>query len=121
MASAEDALSEAFAAALTDWPLRGCPANPEAWLLTVARRKLTDGARRISVGKGIRLAVPEREELSARLGAVLDAIYAAFAESWSDPSGTEIARRDSGSAELVLDGSHRYTLNVATGQVTRNK
>src|SRR5712691_7511682 len=42
VAAAEDALSEAFAAALTDWPVKGCPANPEAWLLTVARRKTID-------------------------------------------------------------------------------
>jgi predicted RNA polymerase sigma factor len=42
VAAAEDALSEAFAAALTDWPRNGCPANPEAWLLTVARRKAID-------------------------------------------------------------------------------
>lgn len=47
VAAAEDALSEAFAAALEDWPLKGCPANPEAWLLTVARRKLIDSARRL--------------------------------------------------------------------------
>src|SRR5580692_9021642 len=42
VAAAEDALSEAFAAALTDWPQNGCPTNPEAWLLTVARRKAID-------------------------------------------------------------------------------
>jgi predicted RNA polymerase sigma factor len=42
MAAAEDALSEAFASALADWPVKGCPANPEAWLLTVARRKTID-------------------------------------------------------------------------------
>ena len=46
VATAEDALSEAFASALTDWPRNGCPDNPEAWLLTVARRKLIDAARR---------------------------------------------------------------------------
>ena len=46
VAAAEDALSEAFAAALEDWPVKGCPANPEAWLLTVARRKLIDTSRR---------------------------------------------------------------------------
>jgi RNA polymerase sigma-70 factor, ECF subfamily len=46
VAAAEDALSDAFAAALEDWPVRGCPANPEAWLFTVARRKLIDTARR---------------------------------------------------------------------------
>jgi predicted RNA polymerase sigma factor len=42
VAAAEDALSEAFATALADWPTKGCPANPEGWLLTVARRKVID-------------------------------------------------------------------------------
>jgi len=45
VAAAEDALSEAFAKALADWPEKGCPANPEGWLLTVARRKVIDGFR----------------------------------------------------------------------------
>lgn len=43
---AEDALSEAFAAALSKWPEQGVPQNPEAWLLTVARRKIIDTSRR---------------------------------------------------------------------------
>lgn len=51
VAGAEDALSEAFAAALADWPLRGCPSNPEAWLLTVARRKMIDATRRRHSGE----------------------------------------------------------------------
>jgi RNA polymerase sigma-70 factor (ECF subfamily) len=51
VAAAEDALSEAFAAALADWPINGCPANPEAWLLTVARRKGIDGIRRRRSGE----------------------------------------------------------------------
>src|SRR5581483_4672483 len=46
VAAAEDALSDAFAMALDRWPREGCPDNPEAWLLTVARRKLIDAARR---------------------------------------------------------------------------
>src|SRR5260370_28939605 len=46
VASAEDALSEAFAAALADWPRNGFPSNPEAWLVTVARRKIIDVFRR---------------------------------------------------------------------------
>src|SRR5437660_5899542 len=49
--AAEDALSEAFTSALTNWPLTGCPASPEAWLLTVARRKMIDGARRRRSGE----------------------------------------------------------------------
>ena len=44
--AAEDALADAFAAALTDWAASGIPRNPEAWLMAVARRRLIDGARR---------------------------------------------------------------------------
>ena len=189
VAAAEDALSDAFAAALVDWPLNGCPANPEAWLLTVARRKGIDGIRRRRSGEaasaqlqvlaeldqavsattddaalpdrrlallfacahpaidpgiraplmlqavlgldaktiaaaflaspdamgkrlgrakqkirqaGIRFAVPERDELAGRLDGVLDAIYAAFAEGWSDPGGTDLLRRDLTAEALFL-------------------
>lgn len=186
VAAAEDALSEAFASALADWPLNGCPSNPEAWLLTVARRKIIDVARRrrhsdaaterlqflaaeleiaaadaeipdrrlalmfacahpaieagvraplmlqvvvgldakmiasafltspAAMGKrlvraknkirqaGIPFSIPEREELPQRLGDVLDAIYAAFAEGWTDPGGTDVVRRDLTEEALFL-------------------
>jgi RNA polymerase sigma-70 factor, ECF subfamily len=46
VAGAEDALAEAFAAALADWPRTGIPRNPEGWLITVARRRIVDSARR---------------------------------------------------------------------------
>lgn len=46
VAGAEDALSEAFAAALQHWPAGGVPQNPEAWLMAVARRKMIDASRR---------------------------------------------------------------------------
>jgi RNA polymerase sigma-70 factor (ECF subfamily) len=46
VAGAEDALGEAFAAALRVWPRDGVPANPDAWLLTAARRRQTDAIRR---------------------------------------------------------------------------
>ena len=46
LAAAEDALADAFAAALTAWPRTGAPDNPEAWLFAAARRKLIDAARR---------------------------------------------------------------------------
>ncbi len=46
LAAAEDALSDAFTTALAVWPTEGAPANPEGWLLTVARRKLIDNLRR---------------------------------------------------------------------------
>jgi RNA polymerase sigma-70 factor (ECF subfamily) len=49
VAAAEDALADAFAAALSAWPERGVPANPEAWLLTAARRGLSHGRRHAGV------------------------------------------------------------------------
>src|SRR5207302_3803728 len=44
--AAEDALQEATVAALEHWPRDGLPDRPGAWLLTTARRKAIDRARR---------------------------------------------------------------------------
>ena len=41
----EDAVQEALLAAAQQWPRDGRPANPEAWLTTVARRRMTDLVR----------------------------------------------------------------------------
>jgi len=43
---AEDLAQEAAADALAQWPASGIPANPAAWLTTVARRKAIDAWRR---------------------------------------------------------------------------
>ncbi|AMX95957.1 RNA polymerase sigma factor [Mesorhizobium sp. M7A.F.Ca.CA.002.10.1.1] len=178
VAAAEDALADAFAAALERWPRTGVPKKPEAWLLAVARRRRVDAVRRrltseagrehlkliaeeaearmtdedlpderlrlmfacahpaiessvrsplilqtvlgfdaatiasaflvspATMGQrlvraksriretGIPFRVPEQAELGERLDAVLEAIYAAFAEGWSDPAGTETRGRN---------------------------
>src|SRR5438046_3480869 len=68
VAAAEDALSEAFASALADWPRMGCPSNPEAWLLTVARRKAIDtvrGRRRHEMAAGQLQAMAEGLDTAA--------------------------------------------------------
>ena len=178
VAGAEDALAEAFAAALVEWPASGVPRTPEAWLLTVARRRMIDAARRRRTSEegaatvalladelfdpaaagleipdqrlrlmfacahpavdagvraplilqtvlgfdaaaiasaflvapsamgqrlvrakarirqaGIPFQVPGRDELAERLDAVLEAIYAIYAEGWSDPAGTQARSR----------------------------
>ena len=49
IAGAEDALAYAFQAALESWPERGIPSKPEAWLLTVARRRLSHVRRHAEV------------------------------------------------------------------------
>jgi len=179
VAGAEDALSEAFASALADWPVNGAPLSPEAWLLAVARRKMIDAVRRGRVSAaasehlrlmaeeleatasqapeipderlalmfacshpaiepGIRaplilqtvlgfdaqtigsaflvspaamgqrlaraknkirrakvpLRVPDRADMRVRLGAVLEAVYAAYTEGWSDPAGADASLRN---------------------------
>lgn len=179
VAAAEDALADAFAAALEEWPTRGVPRTPEAWLLTVARRRWIDATRRqksaeqatdhvrllaeeleaeaarentlpderlalmfacahpaldpavraplilqtvlgfdaATIGSaflvspaamsqrlvrakkkireaGIPFQVPDTKDLAARLGDVLQALYAAFAEGWSDPAGADPCRRN---------------------------
>jgi len=45
LATAEDAFSDALVSALNHWPQDGVPQNPEAWLLTAARRSLIDVIR----------------------------------------------------------------------------
>ena len=164
IAAAEDALGTALTRALERWPVDGVPANPAAWLLTVARRAAVDAGRaaatvdrlsahlalldderrdvaaaipdprlalmfacaapaidersraplmlqtllgidarrmasafvtapgtmsqrlvrakaKIKVA-AVRFAVPDADELPARVGAVLDAIYAAYTLGW---------------------------------------
>lgn len=69
IAAAEDALADAVVAALAHWPRTGVPERPEAWLLTAARRRLVDGARRRGVATAsedrLRLAVEEAEATAA--------------------------------------------------------
>src|SRR5262249_15101910 len=43
---AEEALHEAFTAAMERWPRDGVPANPRAWLVSAGRFKAIDGLRR---------------------------------------------------------------------------
>jgi len=184
LSGAEDALSAAFASALSTWPQLGCPANPEAWLLTAARRKWIDQmrlsheipsseeletvaskatetieneipdrrlalllacahpaidpsihaplmlqvvlgleasqiasvflvspaamAQRLVRAKvkirdtGIPFTIPDRNDLPARLEAVLEAIYACFCEGWADPAETDLARSELAEEALFL-------------------
>jgi len=56
---AEEALQEAFAAALEQWPAAGTPANPVAWLVSTGRHKAIDRLRR-------RARLVEKQEEIAR-------------------------------------------------------
>jgi len=96
VAGAEDALSDAFAAALVDWPQNGIPQSPQAWLLTAARRKIIDAARRRRSGEAaaghLRLMVEEMEAASVNAGSIPDnrlALMFACAHPALDP-GTDL-------------------------------
>lgn len=70
VAAAEDALAEAFAAALSAWPRGAVPDNPEAWLFAAAKRKLIDAARRKKTAhEGEAQIVLSVEELEAEIAA----------------------------------------------------
>jgi RNA polymerase sigma-70 factor (ECF subfamily) len=63
---AEDALQEAFAAALARWPVEGPPRNPVAWLITTARNKAIDRLRHRALAEAKQSEIAELAELSVQ-------------------------------------------------------
>ena len=68
VAAAEDALVRGVRGGTADWPVNGCPSNPEAWLLTAARRKLIDAGRRRRAAKRRPAACSSSPRSSRRRG-----------------------------------------------------
>ena len=64
IAAAEDALAEAFAAALESWPRSGVPQSPDAWLMTAAKRNLLQMNRhvRMAADPAVTILLGEMEE-----------------------------------------------------------
>jgi RNA polymerase sigma-70 factor, ECF subfamily len=68
---AEEAMQDAFAAALDAWPAEGVPANPRAWLISTGRFKAIDRLRRTArfdaavdeIAKSIEASVPPEADL----------------------------------------------------------
>jgi RNA polymerase sigma-70 factor (ECF subfamily) len=187
--AAQEALADAFAAALERWPVDGVPAAPEAWLLVAARHRFFDRVRRErragglherlvvaaqqaqaayesdavdgderigllfacahpAIARGMRaplmlqavlgfdaarigaaflvapatmgqrlvrakqkialaripFAIPGPDEFPDRLDAVLDAIYAVFAQGWDDPATTDPRTRGLVAEAMWLGG-----------------
>jgi RNA polymerase sigma-70 factor (ECF subfamily) len=93
VAAAEDALGDAFAAALAEWPVSGVPNVPEAWLVTVARRRFLDRVRRREVAEAnsgaLRLLADELQEAATADTAIPDdrlALMFACAHPALDPA-----------------------------------
>jgi RNA polymerase sigma-70 factor, ECF subfamily len=70
---AEDALQEAFAAAMRQWSAEGVPANPRAWLVSTGRFKAIDSLRRRArFDKSLPALAEDREEYDEFDGALED-------------------------------------------------
>ncbi|HSB72631.1 MAG TPA: RNA polymerase sigma factor [Candidatus Methylomirabilis sp.] len=69
---AEEALQDAFRAALEQWPRDGVPANPRAWLVSAGRFKAIDGMRRRARFEASVTELAERLDAGARDGAAQD-------------------------------------------------
>src|SRR6185436_11543731 len=63
---AEDAMHEAFSAALGAWPREGVPASPRAWLISTGRFKAIDALRRRARLGAAEAALAEQLELRAK-------------------------------------------------------
>jgi len=74
---AEDCFSEAVESALKVWPERGQPAQPGAWLTTVARRKALDRLRRLKLQH--RLPPAQEAEPDDRLSLLFTCCHPALA------------------------------------------
>jgi RNA polymerase sigma-70 factor (ECF subfamily) len=74
--AAEEALHDAFGAALAQWPREGVPSNPRAWLVSTGRFKAIDGKRRAARFQAFDEQGPE-------------AAGAVDPEAWSDPEAVE--------------------------------
>ena len=66
---AEDAVQEAFVAALRHWPRQGIPSNPAGWIVTAARNRAVDEVRRAARGRELygKLAVTSSTGAEERL------------------------------------------------------
>jgi RNA polymerase sigma-70 factor (ECF subfamily) len=69
---AEEAVQEAFRAALEQWPREGVPANPRAWLVSTGRFKAIDGMRRRARFEASLAGLAEQLEASASEGGERD-------------------------------------------------
>jgi RNA polymerase sigma-70 factor, ECF subfamily len=95
--AAEEALQEAVATALEQWPQQGTPANPASWLISTARHKAIDGMRRRAfltrkqdeIARHMEQTAPASAAITAPSGDAADGFGGGFAGEESDGSLAE--------------------------------
>jgi RNA polymerase sigma-70 factor (ECF subfamily) len=86
---AEDAMQDAFAAALIRWPKDGVPANPRAWLVSAGRFKAIDSLRR-----------------RARFDAAQEKIIELIESRSNEAAGAEVERVEDDQLRLIFTCCH---------------
>jgi RNA polymerase sigma factor (sigma-70 family) len=102
---AEDLAQDALVAALEEWPERGIPDNPGAWLMTIAKHRAIDRLRRNQ------LLERKHEELGRELGA-REMTVPDFTQSIDEPVADDILRLVFISCHPVLSTGARAALTL---------
>ncbi len=85
----EDAVQEALLAAAVQWPERGLPERPKAWLITVASRRLTDQLRSESARRRREDAVAAQAPAAGEVAPPADAVDADAEDGGPAPKNTD--------------------------------
>ena len=111
---AEELAQDALVVALAEWPKTGVPANPGAWLMTVAKRRALDALRR---GK---MRERKHEEIARTLDETLDDATETIEAAMDDDLGDELLGLIFTACHPMLspDARAALTLRVVGGLTT---
>jgi RNA polymerase sigma factor (sigma-70 family) len=111
---AEELAQDALIAALEQWPKIGIPEKPGAWLMTAAKNRAIDKARKMKLAEG------KHAELGRERDAEQESALAALDEALDDPVGDDLLRLIFVSCHPVLttDARTALTLRLISGLTT---
>jgi RNA polymerase sigma factor (sigma-70 family) len=114
LSQAEELAQDALLAALEQWPKTGIPEKPGAWLMTAAKNRAIDKARRAKLASG------KHAEIGRERDAEQDAALEAMEEALDDPVGDDLLRLIFISCHPVLstDARTALTLRLISGLTT---
>lgn len=111
---AEELAQDALVVALSEWPTTGVPANPGAWLMTVAKRRAVDAIRRDQ------MQTRKHDEIARELDGAADDMADAVEAAMDDDLGDELLGLIFTACHPILSADARaaLTLRVVGGLTT---
>jgi RNA polymerase sigma factor (sigma-70 family) len=111
---AEELAQDALVIALSEWPTTGVPANPGAWLMTVAKRRALDALRRD------KMRARKHDEIARTSGETFDGAADAIEAAMDDDLGDELLGLIFTACHPMLSADARaaLTLKVVGGLTT---